>query len=792
MSVIGGASQGGSIDTGDIGHSLRCRDSNNNYLSRVFGAPTDRNKFSVPVAVKRGMLGVTQALFAAGSGDENKTLVRFNSSDQLEFLSVAGNVGQGNLTTSAVFRDPAAWLYLLFVFDFANSTASDRVRIYYRGDLLAVSTSVGVTGANNHYLNAGTVEHRFSRSFSTVQQADQYLARIGWVDGQALTPDSFGYLNTESNAWVTKSQAAVKAVVDAGGTNSFMLDFDDGTSLTTLGYDKSSKGNNWTPNNFSLTPGTTYDWMLDTPSLVNGGNYCVMNPLARSAPAGGSSFAGEGNLTAYQNSTSTWAMILGTLAVSGGKWYWECNVENTLTNTQYLALGVARPETNLNSSNIYVGFSSDSWGYHSTNGNKWNNNSPSAYGASYQTGDVVGVALDIDAGTLTFYKNNASQGVAFSGLSGSFVPAIGSSGGIAKLNFGQRPFAYTPPTGFKALCTANLPEVTGAALNPKNHFDVLLWAGNSTQRNITGTLFPVEALWAKARDRAYSWSQNDIVRGATAKLSSNSTNAEASVAQGVNAFLSNGFSLGNDAGLNESGSTAMAACWKAGGAPVANTAGSITSQVSANVEAGFSIVTYTGTGVNATVGHGLGVAPKLVIVKSRATGSWYVYAQPSGVGNYLNLNQTNGNVASSTAWNNTIPASAVFSLGASATNVSGEGFVAYCFAEIPGYSKIGSYVGNGSTDGPFVNCGFRPRWLLVKRTDSADSWIIYDTARDTYNVMGQRLLAESSTSEATVARFDVTAGGFKIRASDGTCNANGGTYVFMAIAETNFKYANAR
>ena len=281
-------------------------------------------------------------------------------------------------------------------------------------------------------------------------------------------------------------------------------------------------------------------------------------------------------------------------------------------------------------------------------------------------------------------------------------------------------------------------------------------------------------------------------------MQSNTTSAESSygILPSIN---SNGFTVftnGTYLASNESGGTYVGWQWKAGGTAVSNTAGTITSSVSANTTAGFSVVTYTGTGANATVGHGLGVAPSLVICKDRsAAQGWITYHISSGATNYLVLNATTAATASSTAWNNTAPTSSVFSVGVnSGTGGLTDPYVAYCWAPVAGYSAFGSYTGNGSADGPFIYTGFRPRWLMIKRTDSTQNWIIVDTSRDTYNVANKRLFANLSDAEDTgIPNYmDMVSNGFKCRDSNVSYNASGGTYIYAAFAENPLKYANAR
>jgi len=292
----------------------------------------------------------------------------------------------------------------------------------------------------------------------------------------------------------------------------------------------------------------------------------------------------------------------------------------------------------------------------------------------------------------------------------------------------------------------------------------------------------------------------DAVRGNTKQLASNLTNAESTANNALTSFNSNGFTVGTNTdgyNVNANTQTYIGWQWKANGAGSTNTAGSITSTVSANTSAGFSIVTYTGTGANATVGHGLGVAPSMVIYKRRsASDGWAVYFSSIGATNNLVLQSTaaqqaNGNVY----WNSTAPTSTVFTAGTdSAVNASTATYVAYCFAQIAGYSAFGSYTGNGSSDGPFIFTGFRPRFVMFKGSSIASNWCMLDSSRNTYNLTDATLQANDSAAELTnLSDVDFLSNGIKIRdVVTNDTNVSGETYIYMAFAENPFKYANAR
>jgi hypothetical protein len=287
------------------------------------------------------------------------------------------------------------------------------------------------------------------------------------------------------------------------------------------------------------------------------------------------------------------------------------------------------------------------------------------------------------------------------------------------------------------------------------------------------------------------------VRGVTIAVISNSTAAETTDSTGLTAFGSSGFTVGANTTYNNSGATYVGWQWKGGGTAVSNTAGSITSSVSANTTAGFSVVGYTGSGSNATVGHGLGVTPSMVITHRRASADgWVTYHTSLTSGAYiLSLQSTNAQSSNATVYNSmTTLNSTVYSVGTdTSTNTSSATYIAYCFAAISGYSAFGSYTGNGSSDGPFVYCGFRPRWVMIKRSDGVDAWVIEDSSRDTYNVNTKYLLADFSNAEGTgtpAELRDFLSNGFKVKSTNQ--NASSGTYIWAAFAENPFTISRAR
>jgi hypothetical protein len=805
-----------------LNRSVRLRSSASAYFNETNAINGNLTTWTWSSWIKRGNLSAINGLFGAGnSGGVNVTYCDFNSSSQLQFININSSLNT-NLVTTQVFRDPSAWYHIVIAVDTTQATASNRVKIYVNGIQVTAFTTATYPAQNVGmwwtYAN-GSLSQFIGTN--TANFFDGYLTEIYTIDGQALTPTSFGEFNTLTGVWQPKKYGGTY------GTNGFYLNFNDNSAATAaaIGKDSSGNGNNWTPNNISVTAGVTYDSMTDVPTLTSTttANYPVMNPL----------FGTVGTLSnANLSITSSGAgntQRLSTMAVSSGKWYYEVTFSSLPTNTDPL---VGFTEIN-NTSAVtqYPGQAANSYAIYTFTGftfiQKVNNNTFANTNTTIVAqGNIIGVALDLDNNKIWFAKNNvwidsgdpaAGTNSQFTVSAGTYAPCIRSSGsgGTATLdaNFGQRPFSYTPPTGFVALNTYNLPTPTIS--NGANEFAATLYTGNgSNPRNITnggdnsiGVTFQPDFVWIKSRNAGVSHSLNDSVRGfgTTKNLQSNTTGAEgAGGANGaVNAALSNGFTVvagaTDSANVNNNTVTYVGWQWKASNAAaVTNTSGSISSQVSANPSAGFSIVTYTGTGANgATVGHGLGVAPRFIIVKGRsAVVSWQVYHASLTANGGVYLDSTNAYGASAVFWNNTAPTSSVFSLG-TATQCNGNGttYVAYCFSEIAGYSKFGSYTGNGSADGVFVYTGFRPRFVMIKGSSFVSNWFIEDSARNGYNVNnGVALRPNLSSAEdgTTTYNLDILSNGFKLRSSAADSNTNGATFIFAAFAESPFKNALAR
>jgi len=789
-----------------ISRSVRLRSSASAYLNRTFGSGS-RTTWTWNCWVKRGAVGVVYP-----TTNYAQALFGLNDSDKIYFYEDALWVYLGTGATytaqpSDKFRDPSAWYHIVVVLDTTNATSGDRVRIYVNNRRVTISQTMPTQNWASSNFNSA-INHNIGKADnSNLYYLDAYLTEIHFIDGQALTPSSFGETDTATGVWKPKKYTGTY------GTNGFYLNFSDNSSntSTTIGKDYSGNGNNWTPNNISVTAGVTYDSMVDSPTVgATSSNYCTLNPLRYGTGASSTSTVSEANLKF--NSSGNAGTIIGTMAIpSTGKWYWEVVVPTQTYN--YCMVGVISNQEALSSLAGGVGYLSTGYGVYSVNGQKYNNSSASAYMASTAQNTVITVAFDADTGSLyvgaggswangTGSTNQtwANAVAAFTSLTGTITPATSFDTGFFNINFGQRPFAYTPPTGFVALNTQNLPTPTIS--NGANYMAATTYTGNASTQTISnavnGISFQPDLVWTKSRGNAYSHDLYDSVRGVNKKLQSNQTAAETTVADSLTSFNSNGYTLGTQDNSNyTNGSAAVGWQWKAGGSTVSNTSGTITSTVSAGATQGFSVVTWTGNGTNgATVGHGLGVAPKMVIVKRRsAIESWGVYhASLTSAAYYLILNSTAAqDSGGATIWNSTAPTSTLLTLGTSTySNANTSTYVAYCFAEVAGYSAFGKYTGNGSADGPFVYCGFRPRFILFKSSSAINSWAMYDTSRSTSNTSTARLYADTSAAETTGLQIDVLSNGFKWREAGGQGNDSGATYIFAAFAENPFKISLAR
>ena len=804
------------LGAADIQRSLRIdqgtTDLNGANYSRTFGSG-DRKTFTISLWVKKcgtpGNIGDGDdqySMLSAGGGGSGASAGNFffYNDDTLRFTSNPQPSVVLQLITNRKFRDVTAWYHLMAVLDTTQATESNRAKLYVNGVQETSfstatypsqdNTTVYLNGAFQHRVGSNSLGSNIANSYGNF---NGYFAEYNFIDGQALDPSSFGFTDPQTGKWMPKRYEGTY------GTNGFYLDFSDNTSTTTLGIDKSPNGNDFTPEDVRLS-----DSVTDTPT----NNFCTLNSL--NCIVNSNNYAAklrEGNLLMVGgdvHAASTFHLP------KSGKWYAEFSKYG---NGAPQAISVTRANKLMTSYDGSLGLA-DMVQYVS-NGEIGNRSRGSTSDAPVWQDDadiVVAIAVDMDNGAVYFARANTwiNSGVPTSGSAKTGAIAtdlltdndgehyIGVQGYNGNnnygmyANFGQQSFTYTPPAGYKTLCTKNLPKTVPSIVRPKKHFDTLLYTGDGSSNNeVTGLEFKPDLVWIKSRSTTTEHIIQDSVRGAYV-FTSISNGMEGATGGGwVKNMNEHGFVTDVNAPINTNSTTYVAWCWKAGGAAVSNTDGSITTSCSANQEAGFSIITYTGTGSQTTVGHGLGKAPKVVITKLRDTTTQDWFFMPGEItgerGKYIKFNTTDGVASDIHTYPDVAPTSTVYTIGGNdggnGSNGNGYGYVAYCWAEIPGYSKFGTYNGNSNSRGPFIHLGFRPAWLLLRRIDSGDHWIIRDSARNTFNDTYYNLLPNSNSAESgssgNVQSIDFLSNGFKLRGSDSGVSSSSGTYMYMAFAE---------
>ena len=647
------------------------------------------------------------------------------------------------------------------------------------------------------------------------------ISNLRVVKGTAVYTSNFAVPTSALTAISGTSLLTLQnATIVDNSTNAFSLT-NNGTVVTatttpfanpTIGADLSGNLNNWLPVNINAsTTGTTYDSMVDSPTNygVDGGlggevrgNYPTWNPLQLTNNGGTQATLSNANLTA---------------AFTAGDY---CYVPTTLgandTSPMYCEFYI----NNIGAYSYGIGFLSGQVGTFSISG-IWRSDGSAVQGISGQTfttGDLIGIA--ISGGTATAYKNGSLVGsISAAAFVRYIVVVLQGNGASVTANFGQRPFAYTAPSGYKALCTQNLSTPTVS--NGANYFAATLYTGTgntsgdtlAVPNTVNGISFAPDFVWVK--DLLTAGTNNVLtnsVAGAGLELYSNNTDQESS-ANEISALNNNGFTVRRGTyptgiNTNVSGGSYVGWNWKSGGAATSITVGqygtspnvpSIASSVSANPTAGFSVVTASASGTSpVTIGHGLGVAPNMIIGRVRNnTASWYVYHSSMAASDYLVLNSPAAKATSSNIWD-IAPTSTVFTVGNpqngwNGTTSGSYNYVFYCYTAVAGYSAFGSYTGNTAADGPFVYCGFRPRFIMLKRTTGTGNWFIFDTSRDPYNYAYHEIYPDSNAAQNStsgVNSLDILSNGFKIRTN--SADRNTGTFIYAAFAENPFKIARAR
>lgn len=907
-----GAAGGGAAPL--VERSLRLDPDRSSYLYRDVTSAGNQKTWTWSAWVKLGYS--SSYLFGAGN----------------EFYIYVYDTGQLRLSTNTAginstrrFRDYGGWMHLVVAVDTTQYTQSDRIKVFVNG-VQDTSTDYGAIVSQNQNTTVNSVtRHNLGKSSVVSQYAQCYLADFYFIDGLALTPNWFGYTNTDTSVWdpklfepglatvndgttwsavsgalgsaaydgstqtsfaavngtyykiaplleinyrlrvfirqdeqwqyyssettvfnlpraatlsygwvditeaarlysktvtgtqtnpfirVTSGGSPIYAVEVDGiimqdgvtttmsyGTNGVHLLFDDNSTASALGTDSSGGGRNWTVSGPSVTPGINNDSLFDSPNVGQqsdtglggqvSGNYCTWNPLVGRATDSGqtgiSPSFNNGSLKATGGQTNdriaaTYDFTVG----SSEKVYWEVEFLGTPASSN--GAGVRDYSAGTSTQVLKV------WYYDGTTGDGGPN-------VTFTTGDILGFAMDLSAGTIDCYKNGGTSigQMDISGLT-SVTPFVSANSGVAVSgNFGQRAYEH-PVAGYKTLSSATITDP--AVIKSRENFDIQLWTGNGASNLYVGgyDLAP-GILWMKNRGTTVTnHAIFDRIRDAAVQfkeyLSPNNNLTETATDGALENWYSDGFLMANGATVkvfNIQNEPYVGWSWYSGSTTVNNTDGDIPAEVRANVSAGISTVVYTGTSSASNVGHGLGVAPEWVFIKPRdINGDWIIYH--AGFGNAYNtyFNQTLGKTPS-TNYPSPPDATKIYLSNSSEVNGSTSSYVAYCFAPISGFSKFGLYTGNGQNEGTFVYTGFRPRWLLCK-SENTSAWYLFDSERDGYNVDNDPLYPNLDIGEQQDDIVDILSNGFKFRRTTEP-NTSSTQYEYMAFAENPFKYSRAR
>ena len=906
----------------EVERSLRFNHTNSTELKRTVSSTGNQKVWTWSAWFKRWGLhdnGGTSYLFSCEPHSGNNGIAAlYIQSDQIyTYFDTTGSNPYGAVNDRK-YRDVSAWMHIVWQVDAANTSQ----RIWING--VEESLNSGNNPPDYAYgMNQSGQPMMIGSSGNWgASQSNTYFAEIHYSDGNKYEASDFAETDAITGQWVPKK------VNITYGTNGFYLNFSDnsGTTATTLGKDSSGNSNNFTPYNFEVGTGVGNDSVPDTPT----NNFPTLNPLYNPV----NTTFGEGNLLMRGGDNFAASTFL---LPKSGKWYAEFSKYN---NGALQSISVTRANTAMTNYAGYLGLA-DNVEYVS-NGELGNRTRGSTSDATAWTNDaniIVAVAVDMDNGAVYFARANTWQnsGDPTSGSSktgaiatdlltdnnGDHVIAVhgynGSNSYGLYANFGQQPFTYTPPTGYKVLSSANLPDPT--ILLPNKHFDTLLYSGNGSSQSITGLQFQPDWLWIKKRSGSENHEVQDSVRGATKRLAANVTDVESTATGSISSFNSNGFTVGDAGTTNENGNTYVAWNWDAGetdgktytvtvvsdsgnkyrfdgfgtsavtldlaeggtyifnypsahplkfsttadgthgggseyttgvthnsstqvtivvpaSAPTlyyycsihsgmggqvntnstlgsSNFDGNNQSTVKVSQTSGFSIVGYVGNGANntnVTMGHGLGVAPDAVILKNRDTSpygarEWVVWHQDVGTDStyvYKNLCLNNTSVPGvnsdqfRTVDANTIQVRSTDSTNGK-VNANNNKYIAYVFSEVAGYSKFGSYTGNGSSDGTFVFTGFKMAVIILKNISTAEDWAIRDIKHSGYTTMngnpvniGLRPNTSAGYTGGSNLGIDFLSNGFKLRGPDSDVNKSGDTYVYLAFAESPFKNSRAR
>ena len=819
----------------DIDNSVKTEAANNEWFYRSSPTQGNRQTFTFSFWHKRTQItGYPADPYLMSQGSNARFHITGNTNPTLRFM-FDGNSTE--LESSPRLRDTSAWYHIVLAVDTTQATASNRVKLYLNGEQISWDNSAYPSQNATSTWMSTTNMYFNTRDGDGSYDASGYYAEICVIDGQQLAPTDFGEFDSNSGIWKPIDVSGLTF-----GNEGFYLDFEDSSDL---GADVSGNNNDCTLNNIAAA-----DQATDTPT----NNFCIINNNWKSSYT--LNVSNGGTLISGGNG---WSGYKGSMGVRTGKWYWEVELATGGGNSNMM-VGVGDDGTGPSSfddDNAHeIGYRHLL--YYTAGGYRiWTNSSGGASndaGVTLPTiseGDVIGIALNMDDSEISFYKNGSIL-LTYDGLDlgvlgntdryighvmpmvvnysslrephvnfGGFTSSPPASGNSDANGYGN--FEYAPPSGYYSLCSRNIGLYNSPTIDDSSaHYQGLAYRGDSSSttsadRNLTNTgnsdLQP-DWIWLFNRDTQLTGGQKifDSNRGAGSgkSLSSSIPNAAGyndALYGYVNAFNSDGFGVraGTDSNRwyvdrgDGGGDRYVAFQWKAnGGTTSSNTSGSITSTVQNNSDAGFSIVTFTGDGNNdATIGHGLGVKPEMIITKNvDESVSWRVWHKDLTANHMLFLNSNNVETDTNAHGNGYIKAvsTTTYTVYQGTTNTLGvngssDTMVAYCFASKQGFSMFGEYRGNGATDGEFVYTGFKPAFLLLKRRDASGyHWRLYSSAQNPTNELNRRMtpnLAELEGYHATDMSLDFYSNGFKFRTSN-QINVNSGDYVFMAFAENPF------
>ena len=806
------------------------------YYSRTTTAATNITKFTLSFWMKRGEndKGIHQIWsLGAQTSSSGYIQLRFNDDSGGGHLRISGNDGNSdssNLYSTKKLMD-SQWYHFVLRVEMGNS-AANKVRLYMNGDAVAWSaadTWASSTLASTFYTGGGGGNiNIINAARDGSQEGDHHYAEMYFVDGQDLTASVFAETDSTTGKWNAKSSSAVKTSIGSFGNNGYYLSFQNATSLATLGYDYKAADRSGSPNDFTVS-GTNAYGVNASPD----NDFPIMNQMSRDYDANWEFKDGGLRIQTGDTSTMQTQVFASRRLPKTGKWWFEAKLLELCTTSA----GGAGNEFGFmtTGSREFV-----RWQY-SHNGSANGNSITAAPGGALQTistgsgsgypsaNDWYGFGADIDNGTFVIYKNGAqigsTQAYNFNSTVENFIPywkndeGVTGRGSNTLFNFGHGvlvtsssgagyadgsgfgKFQYAPPTGYLSICDSNIPNPT---IVPSEHFNVVTYDGNSSDNRAINLGFQPDLVIVKRSQTSAAWVWIDSIRGNTHPLQSNSTATQGTETAQIKSFTSTGVTIGTDNNINGSGTNGyMMYGWKGGGSAVSNTDGSLTSTVSANTTAGFSVVKYTvPSSGDYTVGHGLGKKPDCIIIKGDYDGgqsntyNFDVYTPDNdgtgGAGYRLKLNSADRRESVAQPFR-VEPTSTVWSQTQGGWYSAGSNNIAYCWTSIEGFSSFGYYNGLSNSH-IFINTGFAPKFVMCKPMigTGTTGWRVFDRVRSPNNNQGtdNALYWESSAANATQNGVDMHSNGFSVYGEgDANLNAASNVFFYMAFAEIPAEFA---